>query len=170
MGKRCVVNDHYLYNFMTTGPRTEYICQINSTSPLLKPETIKAFVNTLLDGKHDSLFATQEIRAESYFDKKPISFSRNYKKPSNELAPISTICWAIAGWRREAFIEAYDRNDPNEDGPVFVGNLGLFPIDEIEALDIDEWSTLDVVQQFLVQRRCKIARTWNYLDGRTVTI
>lgn len=167
-GKRCVINEHYLYNFMTSGTQAEYVCQINATSPLLKPETIKAFVDTLVEGKYDSLFAAQEIRAESFFQGTPISFSLQYKYPSNEIEPISTICWAIAGWRCEAFIEAYDRDDPDENGPAYVGNLGLFPIDEREALDIDEWSTLEVVEQFLIKRRTNTARTWDYIDGRTV--
>jgi CMP-N-acetylneuraminic acid synthetase len=167
-GKRCVINEHYLYHFMTTGTDAEYVCQVNSTSPLLKPDTISAFVDTLLEGKYDSLFATQEIRAESFFQGTPISFSRKVKCPSNEIKPISTICWAIAGWRRKAFIKAYDRNDSAENSPAFVGNLGMFPIDEREALDIDEWSTLDVVEQFLIKQRTNTSRAWTYLDGRTV--
>lgn len=168
-GKRCVINEHYLYDFMTSGTQAKYVCQVNSTSPLLKPETIKAFVQTLQQGNYDSLFATLELRAESFFRGNPVSFSRKYKCPSNELEPISAICWAIAGWRREAFINAYDCDDPDQDGPAFVGNLGLFPIDEREALDIDQWSTLEVVEQFLIARRMNAARTWNYIDGRTIT-
>lgn len=168
-GKRCVLNEHYLYHFMTTATEADYVCQVNATSPLLKPETINAFVEAMIKENYDSCFATVEIRAESFFNGEPITFSRKYKCPSNELEPIQSICWAIAGWRREAFIAAYKRDDPAEDGPAFVGNLGLFPIDEREALDIDEWSTLDVVEQYLIARRTKTARTWHYLDGRTLT-
>ena len=88
---------------------------------------------------------------------------------SNEIEPIEVVCWAIAGWRREAYIAAYERDDLEEDGPVFVGNCGVFPIDEREALDIDEWSTLDVIERFLVAQRTGEVREWTYLDGRTAT-
>lgn len=169
-GKRCVLNEHYLYHFMTTATSADYVFQVNATSPLLKPETISAFVEAMYRKGYDSCFATVEIRAESFFKGEPVTFSRKYKCPSNEIESIQSICWAIAGWRREAYIAAYDRDDPEEDGPAFVGNLGLFPIDEREALDIDQWSTLDVVEQFLIARRTKVARTWQYLDGRTVTL
>ena len=169
-GERCVINEHYLYHFMTTGTQSEFVCQVNATSPLLKPETIMAFVDKLKEGSFDSLFATTELGAESFFQNQPVSFSRKYKQPSNELESIQSICWAIAGWRREAFVEAYEKNDPGEDGPAFVGHLGLFPIDEREALDVDYWSTLDVVEQFLIARRKKIARTWHYIDGRSITL
>lgn len=167
-GNRCVINEHYLYQFMTSGTRAEYVCQVNSTSPLLKPESIQAFVLRLRQGDHDSLFATLDVRAESFFRGQPVSFSRTCKRPSNELEPISVVSWAIAGWRRQAFVDAYERDEPGEDGPAFVGSLGLFPLDEREALDIDHWSTLDVVERFLAARRMKTARTWTYLDGRTV--
>ena len=169
-GARCVINEHYLYHFMTTGTQSEYVCQINATSPLLKPETIKAFVDKLKEGDFDSLFATTELGAESFYQNQPVSFSRKYKQPSNELKSIQSICWAIAGWRREAFIEAYVNNDPEEDGPAFVGHMGLFPIDEREALDVDYWSTLDVVEQFLIARQKKVTRTWEYVDGRSITL
>ncbi len=169
-GKRCVLNEHYLYHFMTTATDAEYVCQVNATSPLLKPETISAFVETMIREGYDSCFATLAIRAESFFKGEPVTFSRKYKCPSNEIEPIQSICWAIAGWNRQAYIDAYDHDDPVENGPAFVGHLGLFPIDEREALDIDQWSTLDVVEQFLIARRTKMARTWHYLDGRTITL
>lgn len=167
-GKRCVINEHYLYDFMSNATEADYVCQVNATSPLLKAETIAAFVEQLTEGGYDSLFAAHRMRAESFVGDEPINFPRTKKSPSQELKAIDSICWAIAGWRRQAFIDAYDRDDPSEDGPAFVGNLGLMPIDEREALDIDEWSTLELVENFLIARREKASRTWKYIDGRTV--
>ncbi len=167
-GKRCVTNEHYLYYFMTKGTDAEYVCQVNATSPLLKPETMKAFVDTLVAEGYDSLFASEEIRSESFYKGEPVTFSRKIKRPSNEIEPIQSVCWAIAGWRCQAYLEAYERDDIEEDGPVFVGKTGVFPIDEREALDIDEWSTLDVVESFLIARRTGQVREWEYIDGRTV--
>jgi len=167
-GQRCVINEHYLYNFMTTGPSADYVCQVNATSPLLKPETIRAFVDRLVEGRYNSFFTVQEVRAETLYHGEAITFSRKHKSPSNEMDPLEVICWAIAGWRCEAFIAAYERDDPDEDSPVFSPPLGVMPIDEREALDVDYWSTLDVVESFLVARRTRRKRTWKYLDGRTV--
>lgn len=166
-GKRCVINDHYLYQFMTQGTSADYVFQVNATSPLLRADTISQFVSEMVTNNYDSFFATQEIRAESFFLDKPITHSCKFKRPSNELTPIQVVCWAIAGWSRKAFIEAYERDDIEEDGPVFVGRRGLFPIDEREALDIDSWSTLDIVENYLVARRKGVSREWHYTDGRT---
>ncbi len=166
-GQRCVTNEHYLYDFMTTGTEADYVCQVNATSPLLLPETIRAFVDALLEKEYDSLFATVEIRAESFLNGEPITHSRKYKRPSNEIDPLNVVCWAIAGWKRSAYVESYERDDIEEDGPVFVGNCGLFPIEEREALDIDSWPTLDIVEKYLAGRRTNEKRQWTYLDGRT---
>ena len=165
-GRRCVINEHYLYNFMTTGPQVDYVCQVNATSPLLKAETMAAFVKEMVEKEHDSFFAVNVIKAESFFDGKPVSFSPTHKIPSNDIPPIYSICWAIAGWKVKSFIEMYDRDDPAEEGPVFAANRGFFPIDEREALDIDQWSTLEVVERFLVARRTGESREWQYVDGR----
>ena len=167
-GKRCVTNEHYLYEFMTRGTDADYVCQVNATSPLLKAKTMKTFVDEMVGEGYDSFFATEEIRAESFYRGEPVTFSPKIKRPSNEIEPIQAVCWAIAGWRRQAYIDSYERDDSQEDGPVFVGKTGVFPIDEREALDIDEWSTLDVVQSFLVARRTGRTREWTYIDGRTV--
>ena len=167
-GQRCVTNEHYLYDFMKRATSVDYVCQVNATSPLLKGETIKAFVNELAKGDDNSFFAVTQTRAESYIENKPITFNPVKKGPSQEIVPIDSVCWAIAGWNRKAFIDAYERDDPEEDGPAFVAPVGLMPIDEREALDIDEWSTLEVVEHYLVARRTHARREWQYIDGRTI--
>jgi CMP-N-acetylneuraminic acid synthetase len=168
-GNRCVTNEHYLYNFMTTATDADYVCQVNATSPLLKAETMKAFVDAMVEGEYDSFFATEEVRAESFYNDEPVTHSCKYKRPSNEIEPIQVVCWSIAGWKRTSYIESYDRDDINEDGPVFVGKRGVFPIDEREALDIDTWPTLDVIEKYLIARRTGETKEWEYIDGRTVT-
>jgi len=167
-GGRCVINEHYLYNFMTAGPQADYVCQVNATSPLLKPETMARFVGEMVEKGHDSYFAVNTIKAESFFNGRPVSFSPTKKIPSNDIPPIYSICWAIAGWKVKSFLETYDRDDPAEEGPVFAANRGFYPIDEREALDIDQWSTLDLVERYLIGRRTHEKREWKYLDGRTV--
>lgn len=167
-GQRCVTNEHYLYHFMTTGTDADYVCQVNATSPLLKPETMKAFVDAMVEKAYDSYFATVEVRAESFYRGEPVTHSCKYKRPSNEIEPIQVVCWAIAGWRREAYIASYERDDIQEDGPVFMPHRGVFPIDEREALDIDTWPTLDVIEKYLIARRTGEVREWRYIDGRTI--
>ena len=167
-GNRCVINEHYLYDFMKN-VNCDYLFQVNSTSPLLKPDTINTFVNKLIHEKFDCLFAVKQVRAETFFQDEPINFSRNRKQPSQELEPLDIICWAIAGWKCDTYLSVYERNDVLEKAPVYSGRLGLFPIDEREALDIDEWSTLNVVEKYIASGEIEDKREWTYIDGRTIT-
>ena len=80
-GNRCVINEHYLYNFMTKGPQVDYVCQVNATSPLLKSETINEFVNKLVDDNYDSLFATTEIRQKVFLKQNRSHFHAGIKSP-----------------------------------------------------------------------------------------
>ena len=167
-GNRCVINEHYLYDFMKT-IECDYLFQVNATSPLLKPDTISSFVSTIIENDYDCLFSVKRTKAETLMNGKPVNFTRNRKQPSQELTPIDIICWAIAGWRCDRFIEAYERDSKDEETAVFYGKLGVFPVDEREALDIDEWSTLDLVGQYL--RLDKNNPTeWTYLDGRSIVV
>jgi CMP-N-acetylneuraminic acid synthetase len=166
-GVRCVINDHYLYDFMKN-ISCDYLFQVNSTSPLLKPETITSFVNKLVGDDYDCLFAVKEVKAESFFRDDALNFDRKKKQPSQELEPINTICWAIAGWRCDTFRSVYERDDINESSPVFAGELGTFVVDEREALDIDEWSTLNLVEKYLDSNDITSPKEWTYLDGRKI--
>ena len=166
-GVRCVINEHYLYDFIKN-VSCDYLFQVNSTSPLLKPETISSFVNKLIKDKYDSLFAVKEVKAESFFRGDALNFNRKKKQPSQELEPIETICWAIAGWKCDTFLSVYERDDINEDSPAFAGKLGTFSVDEREALDIDEWSTLNLVEKYLDSNDITSPKEWTYLDGRTI--
>lgn len=168
-GTRCVINEHYLYDFISNTP-CDYFCQVNSTSPLLRPETIVNFVNEISQRGCDSMFAVSEIKAESFFDQTPINFNHARKVPSQELKPIHSICWAIAGWRRDAFLASYANITPDCISPVFIERRNLFPINEIEALDIDEWPTLFIVEELLKQRRRSDRRQVSYYDGRTAIV
>jgi CMP-N-acetylneuraminic acid synthetase len=167
-GNRCVINEHYLYDFMKN-LNCDYLFQVNSTSPLLRPETISVFVNKLVHENYDCLFAIRQLKAETFFQGQPITFDRNRKQPSQELEPLNIICWAIAGWKCDTFVSVYEQDDIMAHSPVFSGRLGLFPVDEREALDIDEWSTLNIIEKYLASDEIAVKKEWTYVDGRTIT-
>lgn len=167
-GERCVINDHYLYDFIKH-TNSDYVFQINSTSPLLKTETIENFVNSFTKSDANSAFAIFENRAESFYSDKPENFNPCKKVPSQELKPIQSICWAIAGWKCSEFIKNYELDDSKTETPVFQTPRLLIPINEIEALDIDEWSTLFLCEEILKTRNSK-KKTIHYLNGRSLSI
>src|SRR5262245_29076970 len=53
-------------------------------------------------------------------------------------------------------MEAYRRNDPKEAGPTYCGKLGFFPMNRIEAIDVDNWEDLALAEACLRYQRHQI--------------
>ena len=147
-GKRCQVHDHFITDFLENVP-CDYLIQVHTTSPLLKPETIKGFGEALENEDYDSLFSIEERFAETLYDEKPVNFSRSVKSMTQGLTPLQIISWALSGWKASSFLNSYYRDDPTEDGPTFCGKMGLYAISKVEALDADDWDDLFIIEACL---------------------
>ena len=162
-GNRCQVNDHFLCDFMRN-VESDYMFMVNATSPLLEPETIKKFVNLLVSSDYDSMFSVVEEYSESFVSGAPINFDLAKKKPTQELNPVQKLSWSISGWKRNSFLASYEKDIPNVQGPVFCGDIGLFVVNKIEALDVDDWEDLHLVESYLSKRHTIPTRNSYYLD------
>jgi len=152
--KRCQVHDHYICDFLEN-VSCDYLVQVHTTSPLLKPETIKGFTDVLERDKYDSLFSVEERFMETLYNGKPVNFIKNEKRPTQGLPPLQIISWALSGWKVSSFLESFYRDDPEENGPTFCGKMGLYPVSKIEALDADDWEDLFVIEACLNHQKRK---------------
>lgn len=155
-GDRCQTHDHFLYDFMTFLKEPASLALVHTTSPLLKAETIKDFMQTLEREKYDSLFSVENRFTETMFDGKPLNFSFSEKIPTQTLPPIQMITWAMTGWNTRSFIESYDRDQRSESGPTYVGKMGTYVLDRIQAIDVDNLEDLAVAEACLQYRRHKV--------------
>jgi CMP-N-acetylneuraminic acid synthetase/mannose-6-phosphate isomerase-like protein (cupin superfamily) len=145
-GERCQVHDHYIADFLES-VSCDYLTQIHTTSPLLRPETIRGFVKALED--YESLFSIEEKYAEAIYHGTEINFSKKTKRMTQDLTPLQVVSWALSGWNSKAFLNSYYRDDPEENGPTYCGRMGVYPISKIEALDADDWEDLYIVEACL---------------------
>jgi len=151
-GSRCQVHDHYIIDFIENNP-CDYLIQVHTTSPLIKPETLKNFTKMLTSGKYDSCFCVENKFKEVFFNDKPLNFSKKIKTMTQELKPIQLVSWAISGWKTESFKTSYYKDSDDENGPTFCGNIGLYPISKIEALDADDKDDLFIIESVLDHRK-----------------
>lgn len=157
-GTRCQTHDHFLYDFMRA-IACSHVVLVHTTSPLLRPETIREFVSLLTKHDYDSLFSVEERHTETLFAGKPLNFSLSRKIPTQTLGPVQMITWALSGWKAGSFKESYERDDPDENGPTFCGKTGYFALDRIQALDADTWDDLRLIEASLQYRRQNISST-----------
>lgn len=154
-GNRCQVHDHFLKPFLEEID-TDYLVQIHTTSPLIKPKTISNFANKLLE--YDTLIGCESHKIESIFKGEEVNFSFKRKQPTQELEELKTISWAIAGWRKEIFLKNFKH------GPTFSGEVSFFEISKIESLDIDTKEDLFIVEACLNHLKRKDNVGKQYVD------
>jgi len=164
-GKRCQVHDHYIYDFLKRFD-ADIVVQIHTTSPLLKSSTIDKFVEKMIGENLDSCFAVSNHQKECLVNGTPINFSTSQKTPTQDLLPVSELAWAISGWKVSSFIDAYE----NGLSPSFIGNIGWFPIEKIEAIDVDNFEDLYIAEACLSHRKRKQNVGQQRLTAETISI
>lgn len=123
----------------------DYYLQTHSTNPLLTTETIDKAIETFFEQKeHDALFSVTEVKTRFYWPEgKGINHDPKHLIRTQDLEPIyeENSCFYI--FSRETNEKVKNRLGTN---PL------MFPIDRLEAADIDDiedfyWA------EFLLQRR-----------------
>lgn len=145
-GKRCQVHDHYIVDFLEKID-CDYVVQVHTTSPLIKPETIGAFVKALKN--YNTLFTIEEKQVNTLVDGNPINFSMVVNSRNQDLKPIQILSWAMSGWKSSVFLESYYKNDIQDGGPTYSNPIGYFPISSIETIDIDNYNDLFIAEACL---------------------
>lgn len=110
-------------------PDCDYYFQIFITAPFLKVETINACIKKLKESKeNDSIFTSVDKFSWFWFDKRPINYIPRELPRSQDAKPVIEETTALYGIRRDALISCKCRIGDN---PI------MYPVDEIEAIDLD---------------------------------
>lgn len=143
-------NRDFTYQFLKEHD-CEYVVMINPTSPLLRPETLDKFMDTVTSGEFDTLLSVVEEKEETFFKGIPLNFTFDKKINSQMLEPVEKIVWSLTAWKRSTFL-ALQENGKN---PVFGGRVGRFPIPKDESCDIDTEEDWKIAEGTLLSRETK---------------
>lgn len=138
-------NRGFTYDFMLSHP-CDFIVMVNTTSPLLREQTIRAFVSFVQENQYDTVLSVVSEKAECFYKGEPFNFSLEQKVNSQMLEPIEKTVWALTAWRREPFIKRCEEGVE----AVFGGKLGKFAIPKDEACDLDtseDWNIAEGILQ-----------------------
>jgi CMP-N-acetylneuraminic acid synthetase len=140
-------NRDFTYEFLTKR-ECDYVVMVNPTSPLLRVDTLIAFVDFVAETDYDTVLSTIGIQAESFYKGQPLNFKFAEKINSQLLEPISEVVWALTAWKRETFII----NQEHGVNPVFGGRVGYFPIPKDESCDLDTPEDWRIAEGILLSR------------------
>lgn len=123
----------------------DFFLQTHSTNPLLTSqsinESIESFFNQTI---HDSLFSVSALKTRLFYqDGKPINHDPSKLIKTQDLPPVYEENSCIYIFSRDSFNRTRNRLGLN---PM------LFPIDKLEAVDIDEMEDF-VFAEYLMKRR-----------------
>ncbi|GAI27358.1 unnamed protein product [marine sediment metagenome] len=165
-GERCPIQDHFIWDFMCN-VESDYLFLIHTTSPLITPETIKKFVETMINEDYDSIASVIEEQTECFYEGNPINFDPNVTHLHKYLAPIQRFTGALSGWKSKSFKDSFSSDSLSERGPKYCGKVGLFPINKIEGIDIDTWEDLYLAEAYLTYKDTIKSRKGEYLSEIT---
>lgn len=126
---------------------SEHIIQMHSTSPLLTAETIQRGIDEYFAnlGEYDSLYSVSEIQARCFtHDGKPINHNPNELIQTQYLKPVLVENSGFYVFSKSSFAKNKRR----------IGEKPLlFPIDQYEAIDIDNENDFQIAEILCAARK-----------------
>lgn len=145
-----VTNREFTYEFMQKHV-CDYVVMVNSTSPMLKQETMAQFIDYVEEYDFDTVLSVITEKKETFYQGEPLNFTFDKKVNSQQLKPIETICWALTAWKRETFMRLQEQGM----NPVFSGKIGRFLIPKDESCDLDTPEDWNIAEGILMSRKNK---------------
>lgn len=147
--------EHLCGDMVSMAPLTEYdlsqtdgthYLQTHSTNPLLTTETINQSIESYFDMEgHDSLFTVTEVQTRFYWaDGKAINHDPEHLIRTQDLPPI---------YEENSCIYLFSRSMFQKRGHRLGENPSLFPIDRLEAIDIDDEEDFLLAEYFMLKRQ-----------------
>lgn len=136
---------HDILRYDVTQVREDFLLQTHSTNPLLKAETIgQALQAFLSDDASDSLYAVTPLQTRLYWpDGRPINHDPAELKRTQDLDPV---------YEENSNLYVFTRDAIDRTGQRVGTRPQMFPMDPMEAVDIDEEFDF-VIAEMLMQRR-----------------
>lgn len=145
-------NRDFTEDFLLNHP-CDYVVMLNTTSPTLRVETVRAFCEFVAKGEYDTVLSTISEQAETFYQYKPLNFSLNEKINSQLLPPTEKVVWALTAWRRDTFLQLQKEGR----NPIFGGKLTTFPIPKDECCDLDTEDDWRIAEGILRSRHLDLS-------------
>ena len=144
-----IVSDQFNYDFLKK-VECEAVIMVNPVSPLIEAVDIEEAINFFEINQLDTLISVKNERLQSFYQGKALNFNKDGLLPMTQnIDPVQVSVWTIRIWRRESFIEAYER-----DGyAVFNGKYALWPIDPLKSIKISYEEDFLLAEQLLKARK-----------------
>lgn len=137
--------DDYIYDFCKNID-CDVLAVANPTSPFLTENDIDNAIKNFNENNFDTQLACEDIKTHCFYKGNPINFSTKGQHPrSQDLIPIKALNFAVTIWKKESFIENYEKNNYG----VYTGNIGHYSFEGLANIDID-WEEDFILAEYLI--------------------
>lgn len=144
-----VVLDQTTYAFAKAHDDADVIGMVNPVCPLTTGADIEAGLARFLADRLDTLLTVREEQLHAFVGGRPINVDPTRKIPmTQDLEPIQLVTWNFCFWRRETFVESFERHGFG----VFSGRIGFHALDKRTAVKISDESDFRIAEALLAQR------------------
>ena len=141
LANNLATSEDFIEDFLLNN-ECDYVVQLHTIAPLLSSEEIGEFCQYLRKERPDSLVSCENIQIEVAMNQKPINFSFEEKTNSQELTPVQRITWAIAAWKRDAFLSTKAQGKC----ATYNGKFRLYPISSLSSHVIKTQFDLEIAR------------------------
>ena len=144
LANNTATSEQFVHEFLTVHP-CERVFQVHSIAPLLTAGQVRDFVAAMAEGGEDTLLSCTHEQIECALDGAPVNFSFTEKTNSQELRPVQRVSWSITGWRREAYLAAFDAGKT----ATYAGRVGFHVLNRMAGHIIKTEEDLRIAEALL---------------------
>jgi len=130
------MNDDFALDFINK-IECDVLIQLLATSPFVSTKEIDRFIESMLDGKFETMISISNIQIECVYKNKPINFKQKEQTPPSQLLePIKPYACSLMGWDTNRFRKNIDKYNAAYHGGD--GSVGFFELRGYSKVDIDD--------------------------------
>ena len=147
LANNTATSEEFVNEFLQTH-KCDRVFQVHSIAPLLTASQVQEFVNGMVTSGVDTLLSCTHEQIECALDGVPLNFSFSAKTNSQDLRPIQRVSWSITGWRREAYLAAFEAGET----ATYSGTIGFHVLDRLAGHIIKTEEDLQIAEALLPLR------------------
>lgn len=158
------INDEFLHDFVRNVP-SDICVQLLPTSPLIRPEEIRAFVERMVAEELDTLVSVERHQIASIYDGQAINFHKDEAhRSSQEMKPVYSYATVLMGWKTASYVRSMAKLGCGYHGGL--GKTGYFEVSGPSTIDIDEEDDFAVAETALKARHAGAHGSPQYYESR----
>lgn len=141
-------NDEFAADFLAN-IECDLLIQILPTSPFLGANEIRAFIEAMIDESLDTLVSVEHKQIACLYESKALNYDPLCKNPpSQTMEPVMVYATALMGWKKEVFLENYDKYGVGYHGGA--GRTSYFELRGLSTIDIDREDDFKLAESIIL--------------------